>query len=650
MVRILSIGMIILLSPFAWSDWQEILQDPPKEYTLIPFWFWNDTLSEQEIIRQIDDFAAHGVYGFLIHPRIGLPEEIGFMSERYLHFVRVAVEHAARRRLIVHLYDEGMYPSGSACGLVVKENPAFAARCILAREIPPGEEPKLSKEETLVTIQDLSNGKRVAIVDAPSGGKIRGIHFGQDDGEPNQPPAGDLLNPNAMASFIRHVHEKYFEAVGEHFGKTVRAMFTDEPSMLGRRHRRNAHPWSTGLEVHLERILGYDARPHLPKLWYDEGESSRNFRRAYQRAVLQRLEETYYKPLSDWCREHSIALTGHPAQPDDIGLLRHFQLPGQDVVWRYLEPGKPSALEGAQSTMGKCSSSAALHLGRPRNGNEALGAYGWNLTCDEMRWVTDWLLVRGVDLIWPHAFYYSVRGKRRNERPPDVGPNNTWWPRYKEYADYARRGCWLLAEGVHRAGIAILGRRDHLPFRAAKVLFQNQRDFNYLEVRSLQRESRISVDAIKIGPMAYGVLVIDDQAGLDAETLHILAPLISTGRVILYAGAAGSGTEDLREANTPAELLGAVDSFVPPDLVLKPENPGLRFRHVSHPGWEVYLLFNEGESRLQGSVELSVRGKRRFRGRLEDGRIAPVEGSWDIDLEPHATEILLVEGIVARKS
>jgi len=32
-----------------------------REFSLGPFWFWNDQLSEGEIVRQLDDFCAHGV-------------------------------------------------------------------------------------------------------------------------------------------------------------------------------------------------------------------------------------------------------------------------------------------------------------------------------------------------------------------------------------------------------------------------------------------------------------------------------------------------------------------------------------------------------------------------------------------------------------
>lgn len=107
---------------------------PPDEFTPIPFWFWNDELDEAELRRQIRDFRDHGVMGFVIHPRKGLPRSIPYLSERYLHFVRVAVAEAAALNMQVVLYDEAMYPSGSAHGMVVAENPAWASRCLTMAE------------------------------------------------------------------------------------------------------------------------------------------------------------------------------------------------------------------------------------------------------------------------------------------------------------------------------------------------------------------------------------------------------------------------------------------------------------------------------------------------------------------------------------
>ncbi|MGA2408417.1 MAG: hypothetical protein ABSF81_16950 [Bacteroidales bacterium] len=64
-----------------------IAQDIPKdfinplhEFSIMPFWFWNDSLKDEEIIGQIADFEEHGVYGFVIHPRIGQPENVKWVS------------------------------------------------------------------------------------------------------------------------------------------------------------------------------------------------------------------------------------------------------------------------------------------------------------------------------------------------------------------------------------------------------------------------------------------------------------------------------------------------------------------------------------------------------------------------------------------
>ncbi|MCC6727746.1 MAG: hypothetical protein IT208_00230 [Chthonomonadales bacterium] len=627
--------------PPALAAWLRRFRRPARAYTLIPFWFWNDELDEAEIRRQIDDFEAHGVHGFVVHARIGLPESIPFMSERFLHFARIAVEHAARRGMVVHLYDEGMYPSGSACGQVVAANPAHAARCLIRRAVPDGVEPALEPGENLVSVARLPDGRRIAVLDAPSHGKIRGVHFGQDDGEPGQPLAADLLNPEATASFIRLVHERYYAALRPHFGRTVRAIFTDEPDMLGRGHRPDARPWTTGLETWLSRRLGVEVVPRLPELSLDLRPDSAAFRAEVARAVQERLGETFYAPLSRWCAAHGVALTGHPSGPGDIGALRYFQIPGQDIVWRYVEPGKPSALEGPQSTTAKCGASAALHLGRPRNGDEAFGAYGWSFTYEEMRWLTDWLIVRGVDLIWPHAFYYSVRGPRRDERPPDVGPNNTWWGRYRDYADYARRLCALVATGRPRAPIAILGRPDDLPWRAARACFEGQRDFHYLETGHLRDGSaRVGRGGIAIRGVRYAALIVEEPGRLDDGTLRALEPLVLAGRVVAYGGAAPPGWA---AASTPEALRGWLRARVPPDIVLDPPDPGLRYRHMRQAGLEVFLLFNEGESPLAGRVRLPGTPGARWLvdTRTCEARRAAPGGEVPLSLAPHATLLIV---------
>lgn len=488
--------------------------DPPREFGLCPFWFWNDALDEAEIVRQIDDFQAHGVHAFVIHPRVGLPREIGWMSDAMGRFVRFAVEEAARRGMGVVLYDEGMYPSGSSSGQVVAENPEFRCR----------------------GLERLEDGR---VVERAIDSCIRGLHYVGEGPEEDEPPAADLLNPEAVRCFIRLVYDRYHEWVGDHFGTTVWGIFTDEPSLLGRSRERDLLSATRDIFSHVKRLTGVELRGREAELWDEASEA----RRIYDLALRLRLEETYYAPLSNWCRSHDIALMGHPEAPDDPSPLRFFDVPGQDLVWRWVLPGK-SAIEGPQSTQAKAAASVAKHTGRRRNSNELCGAYGHELTFEEFKWLVDWCAVRGTNLFFPHAFYYSTRGPRRDERPPDVGPNSPWWDGFERFARYCARLCWLNTDSEHVCDVAILEKDGRFPPEPAKALFQRQIDFDYLALRDLPEwgsRYRTIVD----GEVPEGI----------SRTL-------------------------------------AVES-----------HPDLRVRHVRKAGGDLYLVHNEGASPLDLALE-----------------------------------------------
>jgi hypothetical protein len=71
----------------------------------------------------VSALAAGGCGGVTVHPRIGLSPRIGYLTAEYFRLLRLVVEECARLGLRVSLYDEGSYPSGSACGQVVAADP-----------------------------------------------------------------------------------------------------------------------------------------------------------------------------------------------------------------------------------------------------------------------------------------------------------------------------------------------------------------------------------------------------------------------------------------------------------------------------------------------------------------------------------------------
>jgi hypothetical protein len=585
--------------------------DPPREFSLMPFWFWNDTLRDEEIVRQIADFEKHGVYGFVIHPRIGLPENLGWLSPEMIRLMRIAIEEASGRGMYVILYDEGMYPSGSASGQVVAQNPKHAARGLAKIDLQPGEDLNLPDGASLIATLARPGGVRLAIVEKPSGGIIRGIHYIGEGGKKLQeesPPAGDILNPEAVASFINLVYERYAKEFGSYFGTTIPGIFTDEPSPLGRDSEKGLIPGNAAMLKQINNFLGYDFTPYLADLWYDDLPGSVKHRKDYYRAVNACLEENYYKPLGNWCHVHGISLMGHPAGSMDIGPERYFQVPGQDLVWRYVEPG-PKALEGQHSTTAKCASSAMANLGHRRNSNELYGAYGHNLTFGEMEWLAEWCLVRGQNLLFPHAFYYSIRGPRFDERPPDVGPNSGWWDNYKLFADACRRLCWLNTDSKQVCNVAILCESDWLPDKFAKACYTNQRDFNYLEMRNLWEDSEVDKTGLHIAGMDYRAIIIDSLSSVPSRAIPFLKKLAEDSRLIIRKSS--QFKEMLKGAvtiDTDDELIAATDKLIQPDALLDPPTRNIRLRHIIKHNDHYYIFFNEDESEVNAKIHLPVRG------------------------------------------
>jgi hypothetical protein len=532
-----------------------------------------------------------------------------------IHAMTVAISEAARCNMYVILYDEGMYPSGSSSGQVVAKNPAHAARGLAKIDLRTGEVPELERDWKLITIIDRPAGNRVAVIERPSGGVIRGLYYlneGEQRLREDSPPAGDILNPDAVTSFMDFVYEKFAREFGKYFGKTISGIFTDEPSPLGRGSARGLVPGNASLLPQIQKILGYDITPFLADLWYDDNPDSKQHRNDYHRAINICLEENYYKRLGNWCFLHNISLMGHPAGSMDIGTERYFQVPGQDLVWRYVEPGS-KALEGQHSTMAKCASSAMLHLEYRRNSNELYGAYGHNLTWDEMLWLADWCFVRGHNLLFPHAFYYSTRGPRIDERPPDVGPNALWWPDYKPFADACRRMSWINTDSRHICDLAILCEASWLPDKPAKVCFQNQRDFNYLEIRHLWEDATVSSKGVHIAGMTYSAVIIDSLSYVPPRAIPLLKKLARQKHLIVREDS--KLTSMCRGAlvyGTPAELKAAIEKITDPDILLAPLSENIRYRHVEKYGDDYFMLFNEENSAVSTTIRLQVKGNREW--------------------------------------
>jgi hypothetical protein len=489
---------------------EKILQ-PDKEFTPIPFWFLNDELSDDEIVRQLCDFKEKGVDGVVLHPRIGIPESISYLSDKYMNYIKLAIETAASLNMYIVLYDEAMYPSGSAHGMVVAENPKFASQVIV-----------LTRKKFKGKLIAKCGGGRY-IVQVPSKGTIRGIHFGEDDGEKNSPPSADLLSKDAVDTFIRLTHQRYYDVLGEYFGNTVIGFFTDEPSLKGRNAIKNSFAWTWDFEKEFTEKGGN--LKDLEALFTGEENDST---RLYHNLILQRERDVYYGSLSKFCKGHGVALMGHPHFGDDIELEECFDIPGQDMVLRWLAPEK-DPLSGCESAQGKCSSDSARVHGKRRNSNECFGACNrdnvpWYLSGADIKWYIDYLGVRGVNMFIPHSFYYSIKGKRKNERPPDVGPNNIWWKHYLTISDYIKRISFIMTDCVNEAKVCVMCQNRDMHTDEVRQFYENQVEFNYLPYCDFS-EDMIKNGKLIVGNNSYDYIYCDDKNFVSINKISSVADL-----------------------------------------------------------------------------------------------------------------------------
>ena len=625
------------------------LLEPSSEFSPMPFWFWNDKFDENEIISQIGRMNEKGVNGFVIHPRIGIPREIPYMSEKYLGYVRCAVEEAARLGMKVILYDEGMYPSGSAHGEVVKKHPEFATRGIRCEENLKNE-PKLEAREKLLftfTAKKLSDNtlERESIEEYDGGalgegcvflhliegfthGHIRGIHIGEDDWE--EPPlSADILRYEAVSCFIDLTHEGYYKALLKYFGNTVIGIFTDEPSVLGRGEDKRMQAWTVDFLTELEKD---GVKPcDIVAMWYDVGEDTEEIRKRYKAAVHKKLAKSFYKQLFDWCESHNIALVGHPGKSMDIGLLKYFHVPGQDLVFRRVAPEDDKALLGQDSTQAKCSSDSARHRGRRRNLNECFACGGkndieWSFSADDMKWTMDWLFVRGVNMLVPHAFFYSLDGERRfGERPPDVGFNNIWWKHYDKISDYIKRMCYMLTDSVNKTSVAVLCKADFLPSDIAKPLYENQIEFNYLEEELLRDGScDIGGGKISIASQCYDTLIVEDLS-LISDKIEEFAQ--NGGKVIAYDPAGKALDKNIISVAALDEILPHLEK----DFAVSPPCKALRVSHIVKNGEHFYVLVNEGEEAVRFDAEFYADGEISVFDAFSGKEFSPSDNTLSLD-------------------
>jgi hypothetical protein len=164
----------------------------------------------------------------------------------------------------------------------------------------------------------------------------------------------DPLVPGAVDEFLRLTHERYAATVGEHFGKTIPGIFTDEIEPPA---------WSPQIEG----ALDLDFSQLWPALRRDDHPRAAEVRFKLRECALKLFQERWEVPVAAWCRAHNLIWsaekpTYRPAQ------FRAAHEPATDAGHRRL-PAAPEPLTLDLRANARAAIAAAEHR---RNRKRAL--------------------------------------------------------------------------------------------------------------------------------------------------------------------------------------------------------------------------------------------------------------------------------------
>jgi len=313
------------------AEWLAAWSDPPAE--LRPLQIVHGVPPAQATPEAMTRLKELGLGGIVCN--VSFSEYM--RSEAHWQTLIKAVEACRDAGLVVWIYDEDGYPSGAAGGLVLQQNPKLEALALAYDSSLP--EPFIlrpSYEHTHAS-NNFYAARRFA----------------------------NLLDREAVESFIKITHEAYWTRLKDHFGGTIQAFFTDEPSLMAvnigqlpeevRKTVRVADPldenlrplpsvpWVADLPELYRQRYDQDILPVRKSLFEGDSEADRRVRRQFWAMVTDLLAERYYGQIRRWTGSHNIASSGHilweeeplhgvPLEGNPLKMLMQMDVPGLDML------------------------------------------------------------------------------------------------------------------------------------------------------------------------------------------------------------------------------------------------------------------------------------------------------------------------------
>ena len=452
----------------------------------------------------------------------------------------------------------------------------------------------------------------------------------------------DVLNPEAVQCFLDVTCEKYKKYVGEFFGTTFKGFFSDETRMIRNTQHRFTEPtvaFSLNMFERLEERGIENLNECLAAAFADE-DSPRihECRWAYWNRVTELYGESFYDQLREWADRNGVIYTGDcfseesgiiPQMGDYFRMARPYHMPGLDALCAPKQQGRESFKSP------KFASSVAHQNEGPVAGRvlcEGPGLLGWGTTIEEMKHVTDWMYVFGVNILVPNAMHYTI-GHDQLYETPSYFFQSTLWPLYPAWDRYTANLGRELTRGRHVAPVAYYFPTETLLplFRPMKPMTKSMRyegdmrevfpivtytahdmirrqiDYDYIDYAGMQRAA-VNKGNLELAGESFSLVLVPATKIIARESAAKIREFGDAGGKVLWIRPLPDQYEDGESAQDLVEWVeGAGDACTVLDGI--PDEHLDQIGHLIDSGQDPLPkgYSDTVESAIAGMIELPIR-------------------------------------------
>lgn len=502
----------------------------------------------------------------------------------------------------------------------------------------------------------------------------------------------DYLNPlipEATDILLEQVYESHYKHYKDEFGKTIVGFFSDEPRFGNKKGTESSIgrdemvlPWSSNIIRILKAEYNFNENM-LPLLFISNSDESSKVRFQYMDLITKLYAENFSERIGKWCKARGVDYVGHVIEDNNVhsrlgyGAGHYFRavsgqhMSGVDIIGGQVVPGMPY-YHDAFSTGGSdgefyhyvlCKLGASSAIFDPSKKSkqamcEAFGAYGWNEGLKMMKWITDHMISRGINLIVPHAF--SPAEFPDFDCPPHFYAHgmNPQFKYFSNWSLYTNRLCHLFNGGESSAKVAVLYHAfnewtgDYMYIqKPIRELTTSQIDSLILSEDYLM-DAEIKNDKVFINNKEITVLVVPYTQKLLSKIANRLIEL-STYIDIIFVNKYPEviiGNEVVLEKSCKCIILEELGNYLKgngvQEIKLENSHKDLVYYHYLHDDGDVYMFFNESIQDTISSKVLIPNGKElvKYDGFNNVVYKLNMDGDYiNIELKPYES-IVLVTG------